>query len=94
MTSTLDPMIADDLFHGCAITAFVELARLAGGWPSSEATRRRSYALYEIALASKEGSVRERTDTATNEAPCPSTRSSASVDHPTPPVREPDLCAD
>lgn len=43
----------DDLFHGCAFAAFVEQAVELGAWPSSEATRRRAYQLYEQALASR-----------------------------------------
>jgi hypothetical protein len=51
MASTDD--IWDDLFHGCAITAFVEEAIKARAMPDSEATRRRAYQLYEEALAEK-----------------------------------------
>jgi hypothetical protein len=43
----------DDLFHGCALAAFVEQAVELGAWPSSESTRRRAYQLYEQALASR-----------------------------------------
>jgi hypothetical protein len=39
-----------DLFHCCALTAFVAEARSAGGWPDSERTRQRAYALYEAEL--------------------------------------------
>jgi hypothetical protein len=39
-----------DLFHCCALTAFVAEARSAGGWPDAERTRRRAYALYEAEL--------------------------------------------
>ena len=46
-----DPL--DDLFHGCAFAAFVELAALTGGPPDSETTRRRAFELYEQALAEK-----------------------------------------
>lgn len=39
--------VTDDLFHGCALTAFVEAAREAGAWPDSQTVRKRAYALYE-----------------------------------------------
>jgi hypothetical protein len=45
--------ILDDLFHGCALRAFVEEAVRTGVWPDAEATRRAAYELYERALAEK-----------------------------------------
>lgn len=45
-----DDDILSDLFHGCALVAFVEQARAQRGWPDCEATRRRAYALYEAEL--------------------------------------------
>lgn len=39
-----------DLFHCCALTAFVEQARLQQVWPDLETTRRRACRLYEEAL--------------------------------------------
>lgn len=45
--------LLDDLFHGCAVAAFVEQAAAEGGWPSPEATRRRAYRYYEDELAAK-----------------------------------------
>jgi hypothetical protein len=45
--------ILDDLFHGCALAAFLEQAVVEQGWPDAEATRRRAYGLYENALAEK-----------------------------------------
>jgi hypothetical protein len=45
--------ILDDLFHGCALSAFVEQALRQGAWPDPEATRRAAYDLYERALAKK-----------------------------------------
>lgn len=39
--------ILDDLFHGCAVAAFVEEARAAQGWPEQEKTRQQAYATYE-----------------------------------------------
>lgn len=47
--------ILDGLFHGCALTAFLEQAQAERGWPNPEATRRRAYQLYEQALAEKNG---------------------------------------
>lgn len=47
----LDPTIFDDLFHACALEAFVAESRATGDWPNPERTRRRAYALYETALA-------------------------------------------
>lgn len=45
--------ILDDLFHGCALAAFVEQAIAEGGWPGPTATRDRAYRRYEQALASR-----------------------------------------
>ena len=45
--------LLDDLFTGCAIAAFVEVAVATGGPPDSEAVRVRAYALYEDALAER-----------------------------------------
>jgi hypothetical protein len=51
---TADQDIWDDLFHGTAWEAFVEVWRLTGQFPpDSEATRRLAYRLYEEALAEK-----------------------------------------
>ena len=47
---TADDDILDDLFHGCAFAAFVELAAACGGPPDSEAIRRLAYRHYEEAL--------------------------------------------
>jgi hypothetical protein len=42
----------NDLFHGCAIVAYIEQAAEEGRWPpDSEATRRRAYRYYEEELA-------------------------------------------
>ncbi len=43
--------ILDDLFLGCAFTAFLEQAHAQQGWPDPEATRLRAYKIYEEALA-------------------------------------------
>lgn len=48
-----DDDILDDLFHGCAFSAFVEQAIVQGGPPDMEATRRRAFQLYEEALAAR-----------------------------------------
>jgi hypothetical protein len=56
MTATDD--ILDDLFLGCALTAFLEQAHAEQGWPDREATRRRAYRHYEDALAEKNGRPR------------------------------------
>ncbi|QVL31636.1 hypothetical protein KIH39_22760 [Telmatocola sphagniphila] len=47
----IDDEIWDDLFHGCAWSAFVEQARRGQDWPKSEVTRQRAYQLYEDELA-------------------------------------------
>lgn len=52
MSSDLDEIL-DDLFHGCAWAAFVELAAATGRTPDIEATRRLAYRYYEEALAEK-----------------------------------------
>ena len=59
MTTGNDDLL-DDLFHGCAIAAFVEQAIKQGGPPDSEATRQRAYRLYEDALAVKNGRASKR----------------------------------
>jgi hypothetical protein len=48
---TIDPL--DDLFHGCALAAYVELAVECGGVPNVNATRRLAYRYYEESLAEK-----------------------------------------
>jgi hypothetical protein len=46
--------VLDDLFHFCALRAYVEIAtETAQRPPDSEATRLRAYQLYEEALAEK-----------------------------------------
>jgi|GEM_PF-6349272 len=44
--------LLDDLFLGCALTAYLEQAQIQQGWPDSEATRRRAYRMYAV-LCSK-----------------------------------------
>jgi hypothetical protein len=49
-----DEAFCDDLFHRCALRAFVEQAEREQSWPDPEATRRLAYRLYEGALAASE----------------------------------------
>ena len=43
--------VLDDLFHGCALEAWLRTARASGQWPpDAEATRRLAYHLYEAEL--------------------------------------------
>jgi hypothetical protein len=63
MTRTLPPdpdsvsFILDDLFFGCAVTAFVQQAAIEQSWPDSESTRKLAYRLYEEALTTKNAST-------------------------------------
>lgn len=59
MTCLLDPAIFDDLFHGCALSAFVEVACVKKAPPCPNETRVRAYRYYEAALAEKNQSPRE-----------------------------------
>jgi hypothetical protein len=43
----------DDLFHGCALAAFVDQAIRQGSLPDQEATRQLAFRYYEDALAEK-----------------------------------------
>ncbi len=53
MTAEHDEIL-DSLFHGCALTAYLEIAAELDCWPPpAEATRCRAYDLYEEALAEK-----------------------------------------
>lgn len=52
MASELDTIL-DDLFHGCAFAAFVELAVADAGWPRPNATRAQAYRYYEQALSDR-----------------------------------------
>jgi hypothetical protein len=45
--------ILDDLFHGCAFVAYVEVSNACQGWPDSDAVKRHAYRLYEEALAER-----------------------------------------
>ncbi len=53
MTVSDDDDILGELFHGCALAAFVDQAIAEGGPPDCEATRCRAYRYYEEALAEK-----------------------------------------
>ena len=48
-----DEDILSDLFHHCALVAFIEQARAQQGPPDCEATRRRAYDLYEAELRNR-----------------------------------------
>ena len=44
--------VLGSVFHGCALTAYLQIAAETGAWPPpSEPTRQRAYDLYESALA-------------------------------------------
>jgi hypothetical protein len=43
--------ILDDLFQGCALTAFLQQSHAQQDWPDVDATRRLANRLYEAALA-------------------------------------------
>ena len=45
--------ILDDLFHGCAFSAFVEQALVQRGWPDTGATKQKAFKQYEAALKDK-----------------------------------------
>jgi hypothetical protein len=51
--NTEDETILDNPFLGCALTAFLQVAREEGAMPDSEKTRRRAYELYEETLRDK-----------------------------------------
>jgi hypothetical protein len=51
--ATTDDEILDDLFHGCALIAYIDQAIEEQGPPDCERTRRRAYRYYEEALAAK-----------------------------------------
>ena len=56
MTMPDDEDILGELFHGCALAAFVDQAIAERGPPDCEATRCRAYRYYEEALAAKNAS--------------------------------------
>ncbi len=45
--------ILDDLFHGCAVKAYIETAIRCGNTPCPTETRHLAYQLYEEALAER-----------------------------------------
>ena len=49
--------ILDDLFLGCALTAFLQVAFEQRAMPDAETTRRRAYQLYEDALRARNGAI-------------------------------------
>jgi hypothetical protein len=57
MTSGADDDILDDLFHGGAFAAYVELAFEQQGPPDMEATRKRAYVYFEEELARRDAAL-------------------------------------
>jgi len=55
MTDEREDAILDDLFHGCAFAAYVQLAIACRGIPDPDATRRLAYRYYEEELAASRG---------------------------------------
>jgi hypothetical protein len=53
MTTEPEDDILDSLFHGCALSAYLDQAHEQQGRPDSVATRQRAYRYYEDALAEK-----------------------------------------
>jgi hypothetical protein len=51
--STISDDPLDDMFFGCALTAFLQVASEQRAMPDKEATRRRAYRLYEETLREK-----------------------------------------
>jgi hypothetical protein len=49
----LNDDVLDDLFHGCALAAYVKLAMACGGFPDQEATRQLAYRYYEEELTKR-----------------------------------------
>jgi len=47
----MDDPLFDDLFHGCAFAAYIELAIQCGGVPDQHTTRQLAYRYYEAELA-------------------------------------------
>jgi hypothetical protein len=70
--------ILDDLFHGCAFAAYVEIWQETGRFPpDSEATRQRAYRYYEEALAERDrGKIRPAGREPGTVAPAPGSQSS------------------
>jgi len=55
--SAMSDEFLDDLFHGCALVAYIEQARAQQDWPNCEATRIRAFALFEEQLRKKHDST-------------------------------------
>lgn len=49
----IDDDLLDDIFHGCAFAAYVELAAACRGVPDMDATRMLAYRYYEEQLAER-----------------------------------------
>jgi hypothetical protein len=49
--------ILDEMFLGCALSAFLQVAFEQGAMPEAETTRRRAYDLNEDALRSRNGAI-------------------------------------
>ena len=49
--------ILDDIFHGCALAAFLQVAFEQRAMPDAEVTRRRAYQLYEDVLRARNGAI-------------------------------------
>ena len=56
----MDSDLFHDLFHGCALQAYLDEALAVGGPPECEATRRRAYRYYEEALAERNENKHEK----------------------------------
>jgi hypothetical protein len=57
MTDATDDIL-DDVFHGCALRAYLEVMAETGQFPpDSEATKQRANRYYEDALAAKNAGV-------------------------------------
>ena len=56
MTTEFDDIL-DDLFLGCALTAFLQVAIEQQAMPDTETTRCRAYQLYEGALRAMNGAI-------------------------------------
>lgn len=61
--------ILDDLFHNCALAAFVEQAVACQSWPDMQATRDLAYRLFEQALAEKHASTNQPSTNRTRNRP-------------------------
>ena len=56
MTDVYDDIL-DDLFFGCALTAFLQVAFEQRAMPDAEVTRRRAYQICEDALRARNGAI-------------------------------------